>query len=151
MVRQHLKQLKLKIGGMHCKNCEVLVERQFMKIPGVRKVDAYYGSGKVRIAYSGEIDRTTLQEAIAEDGYTILSFGQQENTAADDAVDHRDNTKFEYFEIGAVLLVLVGLFFFLSEFDFLPRGFAISDKMSYAVVFMIGLVASVSSCIAVTG
>ena len=33
----------------------------------------------------------------------------------------------------------------------LPRGFSVSDQMSYGLVFLIGLVASVSSCLAVTG
>ncbi len=151
MTHQHLKKLKLKIGGMHCANCEVLIERQFRKIPGIKEVHANHGSGKVRIVYSGEIDSGTLQNAIAEDGYTILSLKQQEYTATDDAVDHQDTTKFEYLETGAALLVLAGLYFFLREFNLLPRGFAISDNMGYAVVLVIGLVASISSCIAVTG
>jgi uncharacterized protein len=39
----------------------------------------------------------------------------------------------------------------LNQLDFLPQRFAVSDDMGYALVFVIGLVASVSSCIAVTG
>src|SRR5216684_927798 len=151
MVYQHLKTLKLKIDGMHCPNCEILIERQFKKIPGVREVHAHYGSGKVRIVYSGDIDPNTLQQAIAEDGYTILSLSRQENATTEDAAEPQDNTKYGFLEFGAVLLILVGLFYLLSEYDLLPSGFGISNDMSYAVVLMIGLVASVSSCMAVTG
>ena len=39
----------------------------------------------------------------------------------------------------------------LQRFHLLPRGLSVSDQMSYGLVFIIGLVASVSSCLAVTG
>jgi uncharacterized protein len=141
------KRLKLKIDGMHCINCEVFIERSLKKIPGVSRVKANYAAGEVDIVYSGEIDPDHLQGAIAADGYTIVSSDEPESSAK----DRRNNTKLEYLEIGAAFLVLVGLFFFLKKFDFIPHGFGIADNMSYGLVFLIGLVASVSSCIAVTG
>jgi uncharacterized protein len=141
------KRLKLKIDGMHCINCEVFIERSLKKVPGVSRVMANYAAGEVDIVYSGEIDLDHLQGAIAEGGYTIVSSDESESSAK----DRRNNTKLEYLEIGATFLILAGLFFFLKEFDFLPRGFGITDNMSYGLVLLIGLVASVSSCIAVTG
>jgi sulfite exporter TauE/SafE len=47
--------------------------------------------------------------------------------------------------------VLVGVIFALQHFGLMPRGLAISENMSLGLVFLIGLVASVSSCMAVTG
>ena len=54
-------------------------------------------------------------------------------------------------EIGAVLVVLLGVVLVVQHFGWLPRGLSVSETMSYGLVFLIGLVASVSSCIAVTG
>jgi copper chaperone CopZ len=147
MADQHLKVLRLKISGMHCINCEVFIERKFKKIFGIRRVHADYPAGTVEIVYSGEIDLRKLQGAIADDGYTIVSSEDVEAGAA----ENRDGKKLEYLQIGAAFLVFAGLFLFLKEFDFLPRGFGITDNMSYGLVFLIGLVASVSTCIAVTG
>ena len=65
--------------------------------------------------------------------------------------DQSRNTPREYLEIGAIFLVLAALVFAFRQFDLLPRGLSVSDTMSYGLVFLIGLVASVSSCIAVTG
>ena len=62
-----------------------------------------------------------------------------------------ENTARDYIEIGAAFVIIVGLLFALGEFDLLPRTIGLSDTMSYGLVFIIGLVASVSSCIAVTG
>jgi len=61
------------------------------------------------------------------------------------------NTARDYIEIGAAFVIIIGLLFALGELDLLPRTIGLSDTMSYGLVFIIGLVASVSSCIAVTG
>src|SRR6195256_1281678 len=61
------------------------------------------------------------------------------------------NSPRDYVEIGAAFVMLVGILLVLNELDFLPQRFAVSDDMSYALVFVIGLVASISTCIAVTG
>ena len=68
------------------------------------------------------------------------------------AVDERaGNAARDYLEIGGIFLILAALVFAFRHFDLLPRGFSVSDTMGYGLVFLIGLVASVSSCIAVTG
>jgi sulfite exporter TauE/SafE len=61
------------------------------------------------------------------------------------------NSARDYAEIGAAFLIVVGILFALGQFDLLPKQFGLSTTMSYGLVFAIGLVASVSSCIAVTG
>src|SRR5262245_24231755 len=61
------------------------------------------------------------------------------------------NTSRDYLEIGAAFLFIVAVLMTLGHFDLLPSQFGVSDTMSYGLIFVIGLVASVSSCIAVTG
>jgi sulfite exporter TauE/SafE len=61
------------------------------------------------------------------------------------------NSGRDYVEIGAAFLIVVGVLFALGQFDLLPKQFGLSTTMSYGLIFVIGLVASVSSCIAVTG
>jgi sulfite exporter TauE/SafE len=61
------------------------------------------------------------------------------------------NSARDYAEMGAAFLIVVGVLFALGQFDLLPKQYGLSTTMSYGLVFVIGLVASVSSCIAVTG
>jgi sulfite exporter TauE/SafE len=61
------------------------------------------------------------------------------------------NSARDYAEIGAAFLIVAGVLFALGQFDLLPKQYSLSTTMSYGLVFVIGLVASVSSCIAVTG
>jgi protein-disulfide isomerase/sulfite exporter TauE/SafE/copper chaperone CopZ len=140
------KELQVKIQGMHCPNCEVLIERRFKKIAGVRKVTARYAAGTAKVVYYGDLDLNTLQSAIAEDGYTVSHLDELTDNA-----DQRNSGR-DYLEIGAVFLVLVGLFLVLKQFNIVPENFTGPNKtISFGVAFLIGLVASMSSCIAVTG
>ena len=61
------------------------------------------------------------------------------------------NTPRDYVEIAAAFAIIIGVLFALGRFGLLPNQFGVSETMSYGLVFVIGLVASVSSCIAVTG
>ena len=61
------------------------------------------------------------------------------------------NSPRDYVEIGAAFLIIVAILLVLGQLDLLPKQFGVSETMSYGLVFVIGLVASVSSCIAVTG
>ena len=62
------------------------------------------------------------------------------------------NSPRDYVEIGAAFLIIVAILLALGQLDLLPKQFGVSSEtMSYGLVFIIGLVASVSSCIAVTG
>jgi len=61
------------------------------------------------------------------------------------------NSPRDYVEIGAAFVILVAIVFALDRLDLLPQRLSLSDEMSYGLVFGIGLVASVSSCMAVTG
>lgn len=131
---------------MHCANCEVLIERKFKKVAGVEKINVSYASGKAEIYCSQVPQIRELQNAIQQDGYAVSSWHER-NTIPD--LPHK-NTKKDYFQIGAIFLIIVAAYLILKELN-LVHGLAISDNMSYGFVFVIGLVAAMSTCLAVTG
>ncbi len=140
------KTLHVKIDGMHCPNCEVLIERRFKKIVGVRRVKASHVNGMAEITCHGELDMAALQSTIGDDGYTVSRLQEQANKAP-----VTENTGRDYVEIGAVFLILVGLYLVLDQFDALPQNLAVPNNISYGLALLIGVVASMSTCIAVTG
>ena len=141
-----LKLLHLSIVGMHCINCTTLVEQRLKTLPQVRRVSAEYPAGRVLVVHSGELDIADLQSAAGDDGYTLSISDGTEPVSGSLTKAPRD-----YFEIAAVFAILIAAVMILQQFALLPRGISVSDTMSYGLAFVIGLVASVSSCIAVTG
>ena len=150
------KKIILKIHGMHCASCEVVIERKFRKIAGVERVNVSYANGKTEVYCSRELNLCELQNSIKPDGYTIslwpdfaqASIGKQSRNA-DAELSHK-NTRREYFQIGAIFFIVVAAYLILKQFDLIPT-LGISDTMSYGFVFAIGLVAAMSTCLAVTG
>lgn len=143
-----MKKVELKIHGMTCASCEIMVERKFKQIPGIEKVNVNHATGKATIYFSKTPQLRELQNAVKENGYSVSLPHIRPNTQPQ--IVHR-NTKKDYAEIGAVFLIVVAFYLTLRQFDFIPKSLGISDGMSYGFVFLIGLVAAVSTCIAVTG
>src|SRR5216684_6510043 len=131
------KTTQVKIQGMHCANCEVLIERRFKKIAGIRKVTARCSTGTAEISYYGDLDLDALQSAVEEDGYTVSDWHEQ--TVASDP----KNTGRDYLEIGAAFLVLVGIFLVLKQLEILPESYAIPNTtVNFGLALLIGVVAS---------
>ncbi len=123
---------------MHCAACEVLIERQFRLVPGVEKVKVNYASGKAELVCSRRPEIHELESLIQTHGYTI---------SGEALVKH---SRKDYFQIGAISLIVVAVYLILRRLQILP-DIGVSENMSYGVVLMIGLVAAVSTCMAVTG
>ena len=128
------------IAGMHCGNCVIAVERRLKQIPGALDVRVTYPPGRAVIAHSGELTLVRVQEALGSNQYTAT----QGDAPPPNSVRH-------HLEIAAAFASLLGLALALQHFHLLPRGFSVTEQTSYGLVFLIGLVASVSSCLAVTG
>ncbi|MEK6940171.1 MAG: sulfite exporter TauE/SafE family protein, partial [Nanoarchaeota archaeon] len=90
-----------------------------------------------------------LQGAVKEKGYILSVQENATNTSTKNLFILKDKEKFS--EIGAVLVVLFAAYFLLTQFDLLPKNFGVTDNMSYGFIFVIGLVAATSTCLAVAG
>jgi uncharacterized protein len=140
--RQPLLTQKLAIGGMSCANCETLIGKAFKTVPGVESVRVEQGYAEVD--HRGNLNLAALRRSIDQHGYSLspLDAGISKQ---------RRNSARDYAEIAGILAMLVGAAFVLQHFGLMPRGYAVSEGMTLGLVFLIGLVASVSSCMAVTG
>lgn len=130
---------------MHCASCEVLIERKWKRIPGVHKVSVNHATGRAEILASQEPALEQLEQPIRDKGYTV----SREDEAGGGAVHHRATAR-DYKEIGIVFFIIVALYLILKRLDILPE-IGVTENMGYGLVFMIGLVAAMSTCIAVTG
>jgi sulfite exporter TauE/SafE/copper chaperone CopZ len=127
---------------MHCASCVIIIEEALKGIEGVRNVSANLNARIVEI--EGEWEKTPSEVAefltlfIKKDGYT-LSLEKEEK--------EKKWNEFLYafpiailFIIGFVLLQKVGFVNLLT-----------GSEVNYGTAFFIGLIASVSSCLAVVG
>ena len=65
------KQLFVKIDGMHCSSCEVLVARLASRIEGVLSLTSSYATSSAKVTYDPAIiDQSQLLSALSVAGYT---------------------------------------------------------------------------------
>lgn len=132
---------------MHCASCEVLIERKFKKVASIEKVNVNHADGKAEILCSKEPNLHELNNLVKSDGYQV-SFWQDRHSVAQ-TVEHK-NTWRDYLQMGGIFLVIVSAYYILKQFNLVP-SIGISQHMSYGVIFLIGLFAATSTCIAVVG
>jgi len=141
------RKMQVVVQGMHCASCEVLIERKFSKIEGVESVRANLSSGMAEVTHGGSLTVSQLQTALQDTEYTV----SLPRSGDQPAVPTHTTTAQDYHETIRVLVVVLAIYFILNRFDLIPEGLSVGENMSYGFIFAIGLVAAVSSCLAVTG
>lgn len=131
------------VSGTHCASCKILIEDILGDESGVKSVEVNLKKEIVEIEadtdQSAEDLAKTLTTKIIGNGYT-LSVEKKEKEKSSDSII------WIALPIGLVFLVL---FFLLQKSGVL--NFGIGGKVTPVTSFIIGLIASVSSCLAVVG
>ena len=140
-----MKTLTCNVLGMTCASCEVLIERKIRQLPGVERVKASKAKNQIEVKCSDEVSLEQLEDVIKDKGYTL-------NLAEDSSKTKLViNDKSRWKEIGSVLVIMIGAYILLSQLEILPKNLGVTENMSYGFVFLIGLVAATSTCLAVAG
>ncbi len=137
------------IDGMTCRSCEITVERKWKKLPGIQKVNVNAGTGTAELMIEGSVPTLAeLQAALGDDKYRVRK--KTNKGAAAERLMARAIRPSLWRLVGLFALVLlIGKLF--SALGLLKTSFAVGAATSFGAVFLVGLVAASSSCIAVTG
>ncbi len=130
------------VQGMTCSSCEVLLERKLHKVPGVEKVNVSRARGEAVVESSQDINLEELQAALQGEKYILSEHNELIST--------RTSLK-RYAEIGAAALFIGALYLLFKQFNLIPESFGVTDNMGYGFVFILGLIAATSTCLAVSG
>ena len=143
------KQLWFEVKGTHCASCEVIIEREIIKMDGVRKVIASHTKNQVQIFVNTktEISETDLQQRFLNTSYLFkyLPFSE------DNKEKNESNTSWNLKRLGGMAIVIFVTYKIFQITGFLSFSPNIEQSFGLFSVFSIGLVAAVSSCTAVVG
>jgi sulfite exporter TauE/SafE/copper chaperone CopZ len=135
-------KFEIKIDGMTCGSCELLLERKLKKITEIFKIDVDFNRGSAIIYYTKNRPPLSKIKSIIENaGYEISSLKKRKQEISIGR---------NFMELGGIAIILLALFTFLGNFD-LFNNVGITENMSFGFIFLIGVVAAFSSCLAVTG
>jgi uncharacterized protein len=147
MEKKHTNKYEFFVEGMHCGACELLIEKKLKKQPGVNKVKASLNSNTVTIecdskeATSKDQLASDFSKYVEADGYTIL--------ASKPSVAKPKWGEFKYaVPFGLCFVFIIIVLWITKVIQFTGSS---DEVLSYPAIFMIGIVASLSSCMAVVG
>jgi uncharacterized protein len=143
------KTKTIQVEGMTCVSCENLIEDELLQIKGVKKVVAHHKKGSVAIEFDDEkdLDSARTTKIIKDLGYEIVTgkrkkrFFKINNTA----------TAKQWFWALFVLVIIALAYQLFRRFDFMSVFNFDVSRVSLGVAVLIGVVASISTCLAVVG
>lgn len=137
---------KIYIKGMHCVSCEKLLNSEFKNISGVKDVRVDRQKNIAEMDYeNNEPDFTEIKKIAKKFGYD--AFEKEPDVI-------RIVEKASWAEwVNAVLIVLAIIFIYrvFQNLGILDAINIKSNDISFGISFLIGIVASLSSCLAVVG
>ncbi len=138
-----MKKITLHVSGTHCKACKILIEDILNEQAGIQNTQVNLKNEKVTFDTNSDSNTSTLiaelNEKIKSNGHT-LSVERNEIVKTDNAP--------------IWLALAIGLMFLLLFFVLQKSGilnFGVDGTITPVTSFIIGLIASVSSCLAVVG
>jgi len=140
-----IKKTTLTVSGMHCPSCEILIKNKFGEEKNIKEIKPNFKTQKVEVSYAGALDRENLNKKITPFGYTIVDPQNGVNVNSG-----KEPFSKRMMEAGVVILAFFILYFLANEFKLMPN-LNLSGKISLLTVFLLGLVASTSTCMATSG
>ncbi|MFA6259426.1 MAG: sulfite exporter TauE/SafE family protein [Candidatus Peribacteraceae bacterium] len=149
----HRERIDLRIAGMHCRSCEIVLERAFQNIPGVLQAHVHFKKGIARIyADPKQIPPLHVLVAVVEHaGYTVEPQSDAPSAGRRPLRSTEPADSRKWLEIGAALIIILALYQVLKGLGITDAAAAVGGTMTMGGVFLIGIVAGASSCLAVTG
>jgi len=130
------------VSGMHCPACELVIEKKIEKLEIIKNVNAVLSDKKVYLETETGI---SADELLAEVNDLIKPLGYE---VSHTRIKHKVN--FKDLAIGfGIAAAVVGIFFLIQKLGI--ANILGGRSMSLALVFLIGIVASLSSCMAIVG
>lgn len=143
------KTLTVCIDGMTCRSCELTVERKWKKLSGVKKVNVNAATGRAELTLEGTAPSISqLQTSLADDKYRVH---QNMKKAVKAERELAVATRPSFWRLVALFAFVLLIGRIVSSLGLLKTSFSVGSGMSFGAIFVIGLVAASSSCIAITG
>ncbi|MBW7954395.1 sulfite exporter TauE/SafE family protein [Candidatus Gracilibacteria bacterium] len=129
---------KLPVYGMHCKSCELLLDSKLSEISGVKVKKVSFKDNFVEFEIDDLKNLNSVRKTISSLGYDL------------EKKKVKKNNIFDYIII-FLIFIIFGIIYKLFGDNNLFSSFGNIANPSLIIVLLIGVVASLSTCLAVTG
>lgn len=137
-----MKKKTVPIRGMHCASCEVLIGEELKKIPHVASASVNHRKGNAEISYSGDVSDAAIARAVHAAGYEVGEEG---------ALPWLSRNPKDYLHLLSAIVIVFVLYILFRATGIGTLDIARDAESSLFVVLLVGLVAGLSTCMALIG
>ena len=130
------------IKGMHCPSCEILITDKFKEMPNVVQVKSNFNKQEAEVYFTGHLDQNIINKKIQPYGYEIGDRG--------DKNEDEEPLNKKIFETLLITIGLVLIYLIAKEINIVP-AMNITGNLNLLTILFLGLVASISTCMATSG
>ncbi|KKP60537.1 MAG: heavy metal transport/detoxification protein [Candidatus Roizmanbacteria bacterium GW2011_GWA2_34_18] len=130
------------IKGMHCPSCEILITDKFKEMPNVVQVKSNFNKQEAEVYFTGHLDQNIINKKIQPYGYEIGDRG--------DKNEDEEPLNKKIFEAFLITIGLVLIYLIAKEINIVP-AMNITGNLNLLTILFLGLVASISTCMATSG
>ena len=141
MHKEKLKEHSYYVKGMHCASCEILIEKELLKFSGVKSVEASKNRGEVFIKYENEKPEIKeLNKIFKKSNYYFYN----------EPIKEKDSEEKGFLNIIFASVTVIVLFFLFQRLGIIEM-INVTSSSSLIMFFFLGVVAGLSSCMALVG
>ena len=122
-----MKELNLKIAGMHCGSCALNIEKNLARLEGVEEVKVSYGNEKAQVKYDPQkISLDDLKKTVKQVGYEVVD---------EDKGDINKKNRLPLYRLILAIALTLPLFLIMFGLNVDPW---IQHHLAFVVVFFLG-------------
>lgn len=137
-----LKKCTLYVKGMHCPSCEILIQDKFKELSNVTSVKPNFKKQEAEIHFTGHLDQGIINKKIQPFGYEII---ERQININEEVPKVKKILEAFLIAVGLVLIYLIA-----KEINIIS-SVNITGNLNLLTVLFLGLVASISTCMATSG
>ncbi len=140
------KKYQFHVNGMHCRSCVLLIESELRNAPAIQSVKSNLEDETVEVV--GDFGNKSREDIAREFTHILSKHGY--GVSSEEMQDMDNKGKWSDFKIAApIALAFLVLFVALQKMGLV--NLINVDHISYGTAFIIGIIASLSSCMAIVG
>ncbi len=142
-MNNQIKKYKFHVHGMHCNSCVILTENEIGSLPNISSVKSDLKTRSIEV--EGDFGDRTMEQIAEELSIPVKSYGYRVSIEK-----QIQNIKWNDFKIAFPIAIgFIVVFIVLQKLGIV--NLVDSGEVNYSTAFIIGIIASLSTCMAVVG
>ncbi|MFC1655806.1 sulfite exporter TauE/SafE family protein [Patescibacteria group bacterium] len=132
------------IKGMYCASCELILEKELMKVESISKCEISHRKGTLNVECEGKVPYKDIKKIVQKCGYHIVKKDEEK-------YEKKKNNLDDYAQIFVIFFGVAAIAYLLQRLEITRFFPEFGSNAGIFVALLLGVVASLSTCLILVG